>query len=210
MNGPKPPSRRRGLKDRFVDKVKKLSVELVMGIGPCWEWQGNCHPTAGYGTIRARGKTAWTHRVSWELYRGPVPAGKMVLHTCDNRRCVRPDHLFLGTHADNMKDMDQKGRRATGQRLASHGALNGNAKLTQEQIDAIKKNAGGLSSQALADQYGVHRSQIWRIQRAKVWLTNDSPKEIEIDDQDLSSTRSLSDAARGGNARGNEGRLPPA
>ncbi len=173
-----------GLKYRFWSKVKKLTSGGGAR-GPCWEWQGNIHPNTGYGTIRARGKTAWAHRVAWELTRGTIPEGKMVLHECDNRCCVRPSHLFLGTHADNMADMDQKGRRATGAQLASRGVLNGNAKLTQADVEAIRKNPGGLSSQELSQKYGVHRSQIWRIQRAKVWLAS-TPGEVN-DGGDLPS-----------------------
>lgn len=84
--------------DRFWPKVQKTDV--------CWLWIGAT--SAGYGRI-GRGR-AKDHEVSWELHNGPVPHGLWVLHKCDNPPCVRPDHLFLGTQSDNMKDAEAKGR----------------------------------------------------------------------------------------------------
>lgn len=87
-------------------------VDTVPNAGSCWLWQGQ-EDAYGYGAIRrdpADSSKAKAHRVAWELCYGPVPAGQCVLHRCDVRRCVRPSHLFLGTIADNIRDMYAKGR----------------------------------------------------------------------------------------------------
>lgn len=75
----------------------------------CWEWHGG-RSRNGYGLICCEGKMKGTHRVSWIVHNGPIPGGLYVLHKCDNPCCWRPDHLFLGTQKDNMRDMHEKGR----------------------------------------------------------------------------------------------------
>src|SRR5947199_536257 len=112
-----------------------------------------------------------------------------VLHRCDIRQCVRPGHLFLGTHADNMNDMAQKGRAASGERNAMRlypelvrskrggvfhqpsGELNTAAKLTTDQVREIRERyaAGGVSQQALADEFGVSQPHLSRIVRGEWW-----------------------------------------
>lgn len=89
------------LADRFWSFVRK-------GDG-CWEWQGHIN-AFGYGEIYVNRKHVRAHRLSWEINNGPVPGGLYVCHLCDNPKCVRPDHLFVGTHRDNMQDGKSKGR----------------------------------------------------------------------------------------------------
>ena len=94
----------------------------------CHNWQGRLGDT-GYamsGLYKA-------HRIVWELTNGPIPEGAYVLHKCDNRRCVNPEHLFLGTHTLNMQDMKEKGRA-----YPQKGETNGNAQLTEERVRYIK------------------------------------------------------------------------
>lgn len=78
----------------------------------CWEWRGTID-TGGYGALRKPGRYSGktrASRYSWELHNGPIPDGMHVLHTCDNTKCVNPNHLWAGTHSDNMRDMTAKGR----------------------------------------------------------------------------------------------------
>jgi DNA-binding CsgD family transcriptional regulator len=96
--------------ERFWRKVRKGEE--------CWEWTGFRVPPLGYGRFRLNDEQTWAHRVSWELTFGPIPEGLQVCHRCDNPPCVRPDHLFLGTPLDNVRDMIGKGR-ASFQKRAS-------------------------------------------------------------------------------------------
>lgn len=97
---------------RRLTADERFVIRVAYGLG-CWEWMGSYFGT-GYGQFTVRmGRTRknWiAHRYAWARTFGPIPDGLWVLHRCDNPKCVRPDHLFLGTHADNMADMKAKGR----------------------------------------------------------------------------------------------------
>lgn len=114
---------------------------------------------SGYGQINDRG-AKYVHRVSYENAKGPVPPGLQVLHHCDNRKCVNPDHLFVGTLKDNMEDMVSKRRQA-------HGPRCFHARLTVEQVHAIR--ASDEKQQVIADQYGVTNSLVSLIKARKIW-----------------------------------------
>ena len=89
--------------------VMQWNVSIDPGTG-CHIWQGSRHMKQQYGQIRKGGKLVYAHRVSYERQHGPIPYGMNVLHRCDNPPCVNPDHLFLGTQLDNIRDRDAKGR----------------------------------------------------------------------------------------------------
>lgn len=133
----------------------------------CWLWLGSCSK-AGYGTLNlGGGKYGLAHRVSYERHNGPIPDGLHVCHMCDTPQCVNPKHMFLGTPADNMADAAKKGR-AKGPVGKTHGALNGNSRLTDEQATAIKYGPR-KSLRALAAQFGVGRSSVKRILDGQTW-----------------------------------------
>lgn len=100
------------LEERFWAKVSKAE-----GDG-CWLWTASI-TESGYGKIRVAGRGLRVHRLAWTLANGAIPDGQHVLHNCDVRNCVRPSHLFLGTHADNMYDMKAKGRVPKGDQSAA-------------------------------------------------------------------------------------------
>ena len=97
------------LADRFWPKVDKSPES------GCWHWTGAMNPS-GHGVLGRGGRNHGAHRVSWQLHHGDIPKEMHVCHHCDNPRCVNPDHLFLGTAADNVADMVRKGRQAKGPR----------------------------------------------------------------------------------------------
>jgi len=153
------------LEERFWSKVRK--TDAAEG---CWEWSAS-KTKLGYGQFRVggrKGEMLKAHRVSYDLYCGEI-GDLCVLHRCDNRACVRPDHLFLGTQLDNIADREAKGRG--GQQLR-RGEGNGRAKLTSEQVLHIRDRyaVGGVSMGKMAGEFGVSKALISDILRRKTWV----------------------------------------
>lgn len=120
----------------------------------CWIWTGSTNggKSDGYGKLSVAGKYKSAHRLSYELHRGPIPAGRFVCHRCDTPRCVNPDHLFLGDNAENMRDCFRKGRLPlpvnTGDKIARLRA-------------ALRSGTGGLTSRQIAAKHGVSKGAVW-------------------------------------------------
>jgi hypothetical protein len=151
----------------------------------CWEWTKRLSPT-GYGTVAIRSRPVRAHRLAWELTHGPIPAGLFVCHRCDNRRCVNPAHLFLGTHRENMADMVRKGRAATGDRSSlnlypwlrarfrpnqhAQGERHGSHKLRAEDVRAIRAlRRGGMIYRLIAERFGVSIATTAKIVSGDLW-----------------------------------------
>jgi hypothetical protein len=128
----------------------------------CYLWLGAPTSNNGYGHFRHNGRSYKAHRYSWIMHRGDIPPGMCVLHKCDTPSCVNIDHLFLGTPADNNRDMAQKGR----DRQLS-GEANGMAKLIESDVRAILSDPRSL--RVIAEDYGLCKSAVSAIKRRKNW-----------------------------------------
>ena len=142
---------RSDVKQRFLEKVKQME-------SGCHEWQAG-QARGGYGKFQFVEKTVTAHRMAYELFVAPIPDGLCVLHRCDNRLCVNPEHLFLGDLDANVKDMDQKQRRGTKSRL------------TYADVEQIKQMlVDRYSQETIAKKFNVHQGTISRIKLGKTTL----------------------------------------
>jgi hypothetical protein len=152
-------------KSDFDKASKQFWPKVSCGVG-CWIWLGCLHHQ-GYGLLNVSGKTMKAHRVSYELHFGAIPTGMSVLHRCDNTSCVHPAHLFLGTQADNVKDMVQKGRARSKPQPAE---TNGMARLTWHEVKRIRLLASwGIPQIQIAQAVGASPMTVSRIVRNLAW-----------------------------------------
>jgi HNH endonuclease len=143
------------LQQRFEAKIRKTAR--------CWIWTAALMD--GYGQIGNEGRILLAHRVAWELAYGSIPEGMFVCHDCDNRACVRPEHLFLGTHEDNMADMRAKGRSPK-----NIGVSNPRARLTVGQVrEILRRGRAGENRSSLANEFGVGYHTIADILLRRSW-----------------------------------------
>ncbi len=127
--------------------------------GECRIWTGT-YDDKGYGLLCFKGRRSRAHRFAWIDNYGVIPSGMHVCHHCDRPSCINPNHLFLGTHLENMQDKARKGRQIFGEKSQ-------NAKLTDANVRAIRDSTE--SNLVLAKEYGVHNSVISTIRTRKAW-----------------------------------------
>lgn len=141
--------------DRFFARVKMEGPRIIDT--PCWEWTG-AKRGGGYGTMgfyiaeTKKKPHKYAHRIAWELYKGSIPEGMSLCHRCDNPGCVNPEHLFLGTHKDNMNDRDAKGRNGKGWRY-------------MPRKEVRRRILSGESDHSIAKQVGCHRTAVGKYRR---------------------------------------------
>lgn len=152
---------------KLIDSLEAKFWKRVIKTDGCWLWTGaldNC----GYGQIHlGMGKHCRAHRASWEIHNGGIAGGLDVLHHYDNPPCTRPDHLFLGTQADNVADMDKKGRRVNAPLL---GMKHWRSKITDDDVRSMRSlKASGVSTGEIAEQFNINRSHAWWIVAGRGW-----------------------------------------
>lgn len=133
----------------------------------CWLWTGGKRGGSKqrpYGAFGARYVTYSAHRVAWELFKGPIPRKLLVCHECDNRLCVRPSHLFLGTHKSNYEDARTKKRHTAGIKVHTH-------KLTEQEVTLIRDlySARGYTQRGLARDFNISQHAIWQVVHHQSW-----------------------------------------
>lgn len=149
---------RKSLEERFTTYVEPVPFS------GCWLWTG-CVTDDGHGRFWVNGAQPPAHRASWRLHAGAIPDGAQVLHKCDVACCVNPNHLYLGTDADNARDRVMRGRSAP---VDKENAPN--AKLTQVQVDEMRLlRAQGATQRLLSAQFGISRSQVYNIVNRRQW-----------------------------------------
>jgi hypothetical protein len=151
--------------ERFTNKITKTDT--------CWTWTGAIY-RGGYGHFRRKVDGKWkmykTHRYSYEYYHGPIPEGKIILHSCDNPACVNPNHLSVGTHKENTGQCIARGRKVFG--------INPNHRSHSQLCYAIREyhiSNPSLTGRAVAKQFNTSPAQVSRILNNKIWV---SPEEL--------------------------------
>lgn len=128
----------------------------------CWIWR-NSNKITGYGIINYQGKAKSAHRYSYELFKGEIPKNHEICHTCDNRRCVNPEHLFLGSKTENMQDALKKGRFSLGENHYQN-------KLSEKQVKEIRKEREkGRSYIDIGKEYGISQESVYDIVKRRTW-----------------------------------------
>lgn len=153
---------RKSMEQRILSNSTRAAIA-----NSCWLWKGSTFPT-GYGCIsvtdtNGKRRNRQAHRVSWEVYHGPIPDGMFVCHKCDTPPCVNPNHLFLGTSQENTEDKVNKGRQSRGE---SHPS----SKLSNEKVREIRKrHAAGETSASISRDFDVRPCTIDNVVHRRTW-----------------------------------------
>lgn len=149
--------------EKNLDRIRKYYEKYVIKQEGCWDWKGIIEHT-GYAKLGIRPPIK-AHRASWLIHKGEIPKGLIVCHTCDNRKCTNPDHLWIGNHKENIQDKIKKGRANTpkGMQLKV-------SKLNDEQVKEVKIHLkNGLTCSEIGRKYGFSRKIISRIKNGETW-----------------------------------------
>lgn len=143
------------------ERIEKYSMPVTES--GCVLWTGNLS-SEGYGRINIDGKIVYIHRIVYALCSGAIPEGLFICHKCDVTCCINPNHLFSGTHSDNMRDKIKKGRGRGG---SLKGELHGQSKLDYKQVTAIRADSD--SQRTIAKKYGISQRLVGKIKRKELW-----------------------------------------
>lgn len=146
----------------------------------CWLWAAASSSEGRYGCMRVGDTMRQAHRVAWQIYKGTIPPGMVVCHKCDTTHCVNPDHLFLGTQAENIADMDFKRRRG----ITSHAPDDPpHSKLSPNQIPEVRRLCrSGIGQKKIAKMFGITQSAVSNINTGRSWVgIEDTAETLRMD-----------------------------
>jgi hypothetical protein len=169
--------------ERFWASVDKT------GASGCWEWRGGSFDKDGYGVFHVNGQNRRVHRIAFAIANGSTDIEGLVIHSCDNEKCVNPDHLRIGTHIENMVDKVKRGRCASGDFHGSRtkpasiprGSKHGNSKITEDDVREILRLRGmGYSCKRIASFFGMDQSNVFLISKRKTWKHVDASQDFPV------------------------------
>jgi hypothetical protein len=148
-----------------MDDLFLSKLDMETSKDGCWLWTG-CLTNKGYGQVRRKQITYYTHQFSWLLAGNTIPEGHLIRHKCRSKNCCNPEHLETGTHQQNSDDMKRDGT-STANITIKRGQAHSMAKLTETDVLDIRASKEGTMS--LAEKYGVRYTHIWKIRTRRSW-----------------------------------------